>query len=261
MEKRIDRELSDMDGHCGNDFFCMDEAFPWRDLLCGMSGSGSFVSVLRDGRENWGGGWMVFYRECLVFDLKGMSAYTLVRNVLLQHIQSGLCGFWDYEQKTDWRDKISLSSVFASGRTVACALADVKVWFYPASFTVEAALVLSVVFLAIAALIRHALCVHDMVSGSMILEEMVEKIRFRKDGDEWENVYEAEGMRKGNPRPYLGDYKIDIQLESRQASGTAKAGGWEGQIYMKRFQPETFLRQMEAMLEIGDVMDAGEDGV
>ena len=30
---------------------------------------------------------------------------------------------------------------------------------------------------------------------------------------------------------------------------------------MKRFQPETFLRQMEAMLEIGDVMDAGEDGV
>ena len=229
-----------MDGHCGNDFFCMDEAFPWRDLLCGMSGSGSFVSVLRDGRENWGGGWMVFYRECLVFDLKGMSAYTLVRNVLLQHIQSGLCGFWDYEQKTDWREKISLSSVFASGRTVACALADLKVWFYPASFTVEAALVLSVVFLAIAALIRHALCVHDMVSGSMILEEMVEKIRFRKDGDEWENVYEA---------------------ERRQASGTAKAGGWEGQIYMKRFQPETFLRQMEAMLEIGDVMDAGEDGV
>ncbi len=204
---------------------------------------------------------MVFYRECLVFDLKGMSAYTLVRNVLLQHIQSGLCGFWDYEQKTDWREKISLSSVFASGRTVACALADVKVRFYPASFTVEAALALSVVFLAIAVLIRHALCVHDMVSGSMILEEMVEKIRFRKDGDEWENVYEAEGMRKGNPRPYLGDYKIDIQLESRQASGTAKAGGWEGQIYMKRFQPETFLRQMEAMLEIGDVMDAGEDGV
>lgn len=261
MEKRADKELSDMDSHSGNTLFCMGETLSWGDCLCCMPGPGSFVSASYDRRGNWGGRWMVLHCKCPVFNLKRMSCCIFVRNIFLQYLQSGLCCFRDCEQKADQREKTSVPSVFASGRILACASANVKGRFYSASFTVEAALVLSAVFFAIAALMCHALCVHDIVSGSMILEEMVEKIRCRKDGDELEEVYEAEGIRKGSPRPYLGDYKIDIQLESSQVSGTAKAGDWEGQISMKRFQPEIFLRRMEALLEIGDGMDAGEDGV
>ena len=47
--------------------------------------------------------------------------------------------------------------------------------------TVEASIVLSVVILSLASLIRYAYTVHDTVTGSMILEETIERVRNNVD--------------------------------------------------------------------------------
>lgn len=49
--------------------------------------------------------------------------------------------------------------------------------YYSASITVEASIILSVVLLSLAAFIRYAYTVHDTVTGSMILEETLERAR------------------------------------------------------------------------------------
>ena len=43
--------------------------------------------------------------------------------------------------------------------------------------TVEASIVMSVVILSLASLIRYAYTVHDTVTGGMILEETIERVR------------------------------------------------------------------------------------
>ena len=47
--------------------------------------------------------------------------------------------------------------------------------------TVEASIVMSVVILSLASLIRYAYTVHDTVTGSMILEETIERVRNNVD--------------------------------------------------------------------------------
>ena len=48
--------------------------------------------------------------------------------------------------------------------------------------TVEASIVMSVVILSLASLIRYAYTVHDTVTGGMILEETIERVRNNPDG-------------------------------------------------------------------------------
>ena len=47
--------------------------------------------------------------------------------------------------------------------------------------TVEASIVMSVVILSLASLIRYAYTVHDTVTGGMILEETIERVRNNVD--------------------------------------------------------------------------------
>lgn len=79
---------------------------------------------------------------------------------------------------------------------------------YSASITVEASMVLSVVLLSMAAFIRYAYTVHDMVTGSMILEETLERARNNVDEKKKTDSFEQEGSLMGNPRLYLGTYEI-----------------------------------------------------
>ena len=48
---------------------------------------------------------------------------------------------------------------------------------YDGSMTVEASIVMLVVILSLASLIRYAYTVHDTVTGGMILEETIERVR------------------------------------------------------------------------------------
>ena len=52
---------------------------------------------------------------------------------------------------------------------------------YDGSMTVEASIVMSVVILSLASLIRYAYTVHDTVTGGMILEETIERVRNNVD--------------------------------------------------------------------------------
>lgn len=58
--------------------------------------------------------------------------------------------------------------------------------------TVEASIVMSVVILSLASLIRYAYTVHDTVTGSMILEETIERVRNNVDKKKTPDMFEAE---------------------------------------------------------------------
>ena len=111
--------------------------------------------------------------------------------------------------------------------------------YYSASITVEASIILSVVLLSLAAFIRYAYTVHDTVTGSMILEETLERARNNVNEKKTIDSFEQEGRQMGNPRLYLG----------------ASAGDWSLHIERADIHPETFLRQQDALKKIKDRID------
>lgn len=84
--------------------------------------------------------------------------------------------------------------------------------YYSASITVEASIILSVVLLSLAAFIRYAYTVHDTVTGSMILEETLERARNNVNEKKTIDSFEQEGSQMGNPRLYLGAYELHLNL-------------------------------------------------
>ena len=76
-------------------------------------------------------------------------------------------------------------------------------------------MVLGIVFLTIGALIKEAYILHDTVTGSMILEETMEKARYSRDGSENLKYYEQNGENLGSPRLWLGNYDLDLGINER----------------------------------------------
>lgn len=126
---------------------------------------------------------------------------------------------------------------------------------YSASITVEASIVLSVVLLSLAAFIRYAYTVHDTVTGSMILEETLERARNNVDEKKKLDSFAQEGSQMGNPRLYLGAYEIHLDLGALTAEGDASAGDWSLHMERADIHPETFLRQQDALRKIKDRID------
>lgn len=118
---------------------------------------------------------------------------------------------------------------------------------FPASFTVEAALVMAVVLWALGFMIKQTYILYDQVSGSMILQEAVENTRYAPAGCGGE--FASVGERQGNPRLWMGEYHITIKETGSKVKGTALAGSWQSEIEMKVNRPERFLRRIQALLE------------
>ena len=118
--------------------------------------------------------------------------------------------------------------------------------------TVEASIVMSVVILSLASLIRYAYTVHDTVTGSMILEETIERVRNNVDKKKTPDVFAAEGTRMGNPRLFLGEYMIGLKTG---ITGDASAGDWHLSMERTDFQPATFLRKQDAAKKIMDRLE------
>ena len=127
--------------------------------------------------------------------------------------------------------------------------------YYSASITVEASIILSVVLLSLAAFIRYAYTVHDAVTGSMILEETLERARNNVNEKKTIDSFEQEGSQMGNPRLYLGAYELHLNLGALTAEGDAAAGDWSLHIERADIHPETFLRQQDALKKIKDRID------
>lgn len=198
-----------------------------------------------------------------VFKLEGGGSSFLIRADALRRLRPvRSCGRGrrrkGYEKKA-----ASVPAVLASRRNLALFFIKERnrERAYSASFTIEAALVLPVIFLAVVSLLSHAFQVHDMVSGTMILEETMEKARHLGKDDPETEEYVREGISRGNPRLWLGAYTLKITEEESQVTGKAQAGDWEAEVELRRCQPEAFLRRTEAVLEMGDLTGAGEGGL
>jgi len=120
---------------------------------------------------------------------------------------------------------------------------------------VEAALVLSIVFLAMMAVIKEAYILHDTVTGSMVLAETAELAACNRDEEKGEEYFSGYGEKRGNPRLWLGKYGIGIRMDDRKITGEASAGEWRLQMEVTRFRPETFLRRAAALKETVDGWD------
>ena len=126
---------------------------------------------------------------------------------------------------------------------------------YDGSMTVEASIVMSVVILSLASLIRYAYTVHDTVTGGMILEETIERVRNNVDKKKKPDMFEAEGTRMGNPRLFLGEYTIGLKTGITGITGDASAGDWHLSMERTDFQPATFLRKQDAAKKIMDRLE------
>lgn len=193
---------------------------------------------------------MVFCGVRTFLGAERKPAVDAVRNIILQYVQSGIgCRrfgeVWKHTEKN-----IAISSVSASCGAVAGIELEKK--RYPASFTVEAAMVLGIVLLTIGVLIKEAYTLHDTVTGSMILEETLEKARFGRGESENLKYYEQQGEKLGSPRLWLGDYDLDLKVNEKAIEGNAEAGKWVLHMERKIFRPDIFLRRTEALLEMGN---------
>lgn len=172
----------------------------------------------------------------------------------------------DLEQERKQKTGYSVSPVsFTKGdmddsRTCKFRNYDWKIR-YTASFTVEAAMVLGIVFFCFALVLKQAYVLHDTVTGTMILEEMLENARVNQDENIESAAFAKQGEITGNPRLWLGEYRMEIGLNSEKACGKTYAGDWTQEMEIDLFRPGRFLRRCEAIKEIGKELHDGGSGV
>lgn len=126
-----------------------------------------------------------------------------------------------------------------------------------ASFTIESAMVLGVIFFTFSALIRHAFTLHDTVTGTMILSEVLDAARYDFEGENVLQELEERGTKLGDLGLWLGKYEINMQEGSDGIAGAAAAGEWMTRIDLKKSRPADVLRGIAAVEEIGGFLDVG----
>lgn len=164
-----------------------------------------------------------------------------------------------------WRRKkkdIAVSSIFTAGGDMDAHDSRIKRG-YQGSLTIEATMVLTVVLFSISILISQVYQLHDIITGTMILEETLLHLRKERfmDAETAQNEAEAYGEKLGNPRLWLGKYEIETDVGLEYVSGTAQAGDWEQEIVIKQFHPGDFLLKYEKILEIGERLDDDGSGI
>lgn len=215
---------------------------------------------------------MVFYCNRIVFGCIGQFDF------IFNWFRSLFCGqpaIGGEEYHNKEKDGSSVHTVFSAGGNVDCfACSGIFLRFgrgllskhavhkqVSGSFAIEATMVMSVVLITIALLIQHAYTTHDMVTGTMILQEMLENARISEDEALSSEYFEQMGERLGNPRLWLGEYQLEIELSDNQVTGIALAGEWEQEMQIQTFRPGRFLRRCEALKEIGKGLENGIDGI
>lgn len=206
---------------------------------------------------------MVLYRNRAFSEARGKYCVISVGRVLLQSFQSGgRCCFLHGDRRCG-ENTSSLSAVFTPDGALDCPFIDNRDSYgaggsYEASFTIEAVLVLAVVFFTFGTLIEQAYRLHDFTSGTMILEEMLEKTRRSWWEEKPEDLFTKEGEEKGRSGIFLGEYELQLKSRGSRVDGVMMAGNRESRIEMKEFRPEVFLRRYEALWAMGD--GSNEDG-
>lgn len=116
------------------------------------------------------------------------------------------------------------------------------------SYTVEAAMVMTVVLLSVWTMIRGAYRLHDQVTGGMILHEMIELSAHESQLDQ--DQIEAMGNRTLGHLFVLKSTGMILEQEGGMVSGRLFGSGQNLQIQTKRFRPQDFLREMTILEEL-----------
>lgn len=208
---------------------------------------------------------MVFCSDRAFFRCRGKFIIILKWFVRLFSGQSagGGCGCMEEERKQKTRPSVSFVS-FAKGNPDGSRTCEFPACEWDmkctASFTVETAMVLGIVFFCFAVILKQAYVLHDTVTGTMILEEVLENVRVSRDADS-AAVFTEQGEKTGNPRLWLGDYRLEIESNGEIISGKAHAGDWTQEMKMDMFHPGRFLRRFEAIKAVGKELRDGGNGV
>lgn len=128
------------------------------------------------------------------------------------------------------------------------------------SYTIEAAVIMSIFCIMMAVVIRQAYGLHDETVGKMALHERVEQARRLSPWERKQGIAEIERQavkRKITQFSFHG-FRLHLEEHSGKVAGKSEArkpdGQWNIQIEAGIFEPETFLRKTEAVrqLEVGD---------
>lgn len=148
---------------------------------------------------------------------------------LLLYGNAGL-GLWKthfYEKKDD-----TISSFSHACRNLAGSFIRKRL---KASYTIEAAYVMAILFLSLSVMILSAYRVHDKTTGAMAVQESVEKLRHMEDREKDHDVKVK--------TVYLRDeYEIQTKAAGKNIIGKGKGASWKLEIQTKRYEPEGFLR-------------------
>lgn len=113
------------------------------------------------------------------------------------------------------------------------------------SLTVEATLVMAVTLFLIASLLRGAFEIHSQVVGTMVLQEALEESDRREEGTK--DIKEIEAQANERLKLYFRCQNGTIALNDAGRRLEGRTGGsLNGDISIKKFNPEKFLRTVRA---------------
>lgn len=204
---------------------------------------------------------MVFCGSRIIFRSRREWGTSLIGDIFERNFQLAVCRRGIFQRRmAEAREKLSVFAVSSSSGVMDHICRKIKKR-YAASFSVETAMVLSVVLLTFGSVIRYAYRLHDTVTGAMILEETLEGARHCREETVALNTFEEKGTQLGNPRVYLGEYGISLAEKGTKIVGTAEAGDWSLDMEMKKSLPAEILRKYSVIEEIGEEVNHDGSGV
>lgn len=183
------------------------------------------------------------------------SGTASVRPAVLQLLQSGADGLGIFSACGYEKEDSSLPPVPFAGRNLDGAVMKEGI---RGSYTVEASFVMAITLWVIVSCIQYAYLLHDQTAGAMVLQELMEIARHDEEGRTMDELA-ANGKRlAGNPFS-LPEYDFRMNQTVMSVHGSVRAGVWEMEIRMKKFNPEEFLR-MTTLFETRNYAGDQESG-
>ena len=120
-----------------------------------------------------------------------------------------------------------------------------------ASFTVEAAIVMPIVFITIALLIRADIRLHDMAVGGLAANEVAEIYEKRTEEMDAEYVEEYENERLRGLFSEKG-YRLKLEEDGEGSCVTVSIGDAELKYTGNAYRPEKLMRKLTIIEEVAD---------
>ena len=110
------------------------------------------------------------------------------------------------------------------------------------SYTIEAAVIMSICFFMTAGIIGHAYQLYDETTGRMVLHKNIEKMRHLTSEERKKAQFSDE------------NFNMNLSEQANHIIGKANGkrfhGQWSAEIDSGIFQPEGFLRKVEAAKQL-----------